>query len=738
MRAAALLLAGCLPAVPLAAQGADSARAPVRAPRIGVALSGGSAKGFAHIGVLRVLEQVGLPVHVVTGTSMGAVVGGLYAIGYTPDMVEQVALEQDWAGLFRNQVSRRQLTPARKAADARYLAEFPLRGGRIGLPAGLVSGQAVADLLTRLTRSAAADSDFTRLPIAFAAVATDLATGEAAVLTRGSLAEAMRASMALPSIFAPVSYGGRRLIDGGGVRNLPAQDARDLGADLVICVDVSDPLAPVDSLQSALDVILQTVSFQVLRSNATQRLLCNLVITPDLTGLSSTAFDQAGAWVARGQAAADAVRPRLAALADSVRALGARRAPPGPATAERAPRSPDSVYVRTVRVTGGRASANLIETARANIGVPRWFRGEQLDETVERLYATGHFERVTYTLVPGEAGATLVLTVEPRNMDAFGVGVRYESQHGPALLVGATLHDQVQYGSVLQVDLRLGDPSLFDIQFLLDADGPSRWPKRLRATYVSMPLDLFLGGRASASERITTRSLSAMLGHQLTRNLVAAAELRGEVARNEPVVAPPESLTTTRTYWTLGGLVWLDTYDRTVVPTRGVSAFALAEASDGAVLSGATFARWVVDLNGLLPLGRRLSLIGRVTAGAANGADLPRHMRFYLGGATPMPVLPPQFVTLAGLKPQAQAGERLSAVAIGAQRQFGRDVYVTLRWNAGATFPRWPDAVRIRDYVRGMGLTVTALSPAGPLSLTAAWRSLARTPDLTVDLGFRF
>ncbi len=733
MRAAALLLAGSLLAAPLPAQVADSARA----PRVGLALSGGSAKGFAHIGVLRVLEQVGMPVNAIAGTSMGAVVGGLYATGYTPDMLERVAVEQDWAGLFRNQVSRRRLTPARKAADARYLAEFPLRGGRIGLPAGLVSGQAVADLLTRLTRSAASDTDFTRLPIAFAAVATDLATGDAAVLTHGSLVEAMRASMALPSIFAPVSFGGRRLIDGGTVRNLPAQDARDLGADLVICVDVSDPLAPVDSLQSALDVILQTVSFQVLRSNAAQRLFCNVVITPDLTGLSSTAFDQAHGWIARGEAAAAAIRPRLAALADSVRALGARRATIASAGAG-APSAPDSVYVRTVRVTGGRASANLIETARANLGAPRWYRSAQLDETVERLYATGHFERVTYALVPGDDGATLILTVEPRNMDSFGVGVRYESQYGPALLVGTTLHDQFQYGSVLQVDLRLGDPGQFDVQLLLDADGPSRWPKRLRASYFSMPLDLFLGGRASASERITTRSLSAMLGRQLTRNLVVAGELRGEIARNEPVVAPPESLTTTRTYWTAGGLAWLDTYDRTVVPTRGVSALALAEVSDDGLLSGATFARWLADVNALVPLGRRLSLIGRLTAGAANGADLPRHMRFYLGGATPAPVLQPQFVTLLGLKPQEQAGERLAAATIGAQRQFGRDLFVTWRWNAGATFARWPDAVRISDYVRGMGLTITALSPAGPLSLTAAWRSLRRTPDLTVDLGFRF
>src|SRR5207253_6684737 len=195
----------------------------------------------------------------------------------------------------------------------RVVLTLPIYRGGVQLPKSVVPGQRIWELLTRLTWSAHGVHDFRRLPIPFAAVATDLETGRAVVLDHGFLPDAIRASMALPSVFAPVELGGAVLIDGGVVRNLPAQDARALGADVLICSDVTDPLEPRDSIVSLVDVLVQSVSFRVWDSEAEQRSKCDVVILPDVRGFSTFGFTRASEVIARGEVAARAALPRIEA-----------------------------------------------------------------------------------------------------------------------------------------------------------------------------------------------------------------------------------------------------------------------------------------------------------------------------------------------------------------------------------------------------------------------------------------
>src|SRR6266487_3401355 len=197
-----------------------------RAQKVGVALSGGAARGLAHIGVLRVLEEAGVPVDVITGTSMGSVIGGLYAVGYTAAQLDTIVRTEDWLRLLTDPVDRRDLAVDRKFTEDHYLVTLPIERGGIKLPRSVVPGQRVSQLLTGLTWSAHPIRDF-------------------------------RASMALPSVFSPVELADTSVIDGGVIRNLPAQDARALGADVLICSDVTDPLEPRDSIVSLVDVLVQ-------------------------------------------------------------------------------------------------------------------------------------------------------------------------------------------------------------------------------------------------------------------------------------------------------------------------------------------------------------------------------------------------------------------------------------------------------------------------------------------------
>src|SRR5689334_9045875 len=310
--------------------------------RVGLALSGGAARGLAHIGVLEVLAEAGVRVDVVAGTSMGGVVGGLYAMGYTPAQLDSIVTSVNWTRLLTDPVDRRDLPVDRKFAEDHYLLTLPITRGSIKLPQSVVPGQRISQLLTRLTWSAHGVHDFRRLSLPFTAVATNLETGKAKVLDHGFLPDAMRASMALPSVFAPVELDDSLLIDGGVIRNLPAQDARALGANVLICSDVTDPLEPRDSLRSLADVLLQSVSFRIWDSQATQRAQCDVLIVPEVRGFSSASFTRGRELIARGEAAARAALPRIDSML--ARLHRSRRDAARPPLVE-----PDSVLVTKVR-----------------------------------------------------------------------------------------------------------------------------------------------------------------------------------------------------------------------------------------------------------------------------------------------------------------------------------------------------------------------------------------------------
>ena len=233
---------------------ASSMAASAQAPRIGLALSGGGARGLAHVGVLKVLEELRVPVHCVTGTSMGAIVGGTFASGMPIADMEKFVVEADWDDVFSDQPPRAEISMRRKADDYKTLfaPEYGVKDGGLVLPKGVVAGVAIEGFFRQLTSRATGLDDFQKLPIPFRAVAADIETGEAVVLARGSVSRAMRASMSVPGALAPVEIDGRLLVDGGIANNLPIDLARKLCADVVIAVNISTPALKRGEITSAL------------------------------------------------------------------------------------------------------------------------------------------------------------------------------------------------------------------------------------------------------------------------------------------------------------------------------------------------------------------------------------------------------------------------------------------------------------------------------------------------------
>src|SRR5580700_1725015 len=277
--------------------------------RVGLVLSGGGARGAAHIGVLQVLEDLHVPIDAIAGTSMGAVVGGLYASGLSAREIEAVMSSVNWQEAFRDRPPRAELSFRRKEEDRDFLVKFPLgiRGGKIQLPKGLIEGQTLTMMLRRLTLPVARIDQFTDLPTPFRAVATDLASGEPVVMQGGDLTSAMRASLSAPGVFSPVEREGRVLVDGGIAENLPIDVARTMNVDVLIVVDVGFPLYTRERLGTATTISNQMLAILIRRDS--QRQLATLtsqdiVVSPQLGDASSFDFGIVPRAIALGAQAA--------------------------------------------------------------------------------------------------------------------------------------------------------------------------------------------------------------------------------------------------------------------------------------------------------------------------------------------------------------------------------------------------------------------------------------------------
>jgi NTE family protein len=297
-----------------------AALTPPHRPRIGLVLSGGGARGVAHIGVLKVLEEQHVPIDAIAGTSMGAVVGGLYASGLSAREIEAIMTSLNWQEAFRDLPPREDLTLRRKQEDQNFLVKFPLgiRGGKVLLPKGLIQGQRLNQILRRLTLPVARITNFDELPTRFRALATDLETGDGVTIDSGDLTSAMRASMSAPGVFAPVERDGRLLVDGGISENLPVDIARSMGVDILIVVDVGSPLLTREKLNSVPVISNQMIAILIQRNTREQleKLKAqDVLIAPPLGDTSSFDFGNVKRVIAVGERAAQASAERLAALA---------------------------------------------------------------------------------------------------------------------------------------------------------------------------------------------------------------------------------------------------------------------------------------------------------------------------------------------------------------------------------------------------------------------------------------
>jgi NTE family protein len=609
-------------------------------------LSGGGARGAAHIGVLKVLEELRVPIACITGTSMGSIVGAAYASGTSVAEMEAIVAKMSAEALFHEQPPRAEQSMRRKADDQiNYIGpEFGLKNGSVQLPKGLVSGVQLESVLRRLSKTRGY-YDFDQLPIPFRAVATDIVTGQAVVLRSGELASAMRASMSVPGAFAPARIGGRTLLDGGLVRNLPVDVARDLCADVVIAVNLGSPLLKEEEVGSILGVTQQMVN--ILTEQNVQQSLRELrpedvLLTPDLEGYSSSDFDRLQDIMKRGEDVARAARDQLARFsipAEQYQALRLRQsALPNPVAGVA-----DEIRVEDLRRVNPKAVTAMMDTRQ---GEP--LEAQRIDDDMQRIYGSGDFEHVGYRL--SQDAGTNVLAVEAIEKawgpDYLRFGLNLSSDfHGDAFfnLLGSYRKTWINsLGAEWRTDAQVGRTSLLHSEFYQPFDVTGLFFVAPRIDYTREPIDLFADGNRIARYDVRSGHAGLDFGLQVTRwGEARLGVLRGSL--DAELDTGPESLSpTTLDQVELGAItaqLKFDQLDSITLPRRGFAATAQVYSSEESLGADETYAKWDLSFLGAYSFGEHTLQLGLEGSGTFSGTR-PRYDQASLGG----------FLNLSGLR----------------------------------------------------------------------------------------
>ncbi|HEX4858689.1 MAG TPA: patatin-like phospholipase family protein [Usitatibacteraceae bacterium] len=523
------LLVGLVPSM-LAAQPAGAGPSPPR-PKVGLVLSGGGARGAAHIGVIKVLEELRVPIDYIAGSSMGALVGAAYASGTSVKELEEGLLSQDWDRLLTDESPRPDRSFLRKEEDQNRLLrlELGVKTDGIRLPPGAITGQKFDALFSQITRNAPPSIQFDELPIPFRAVATDAESGELAIFDSGRLVDAMRASMSVPGAIAPYQIGERIYLDGGLTRNLPVDIARKMGADVVIVVNIGTPLLKKQDIQTLVGVSLQMVNIlteQNVRKSIESLGARDILLSPPLDTVGATDFKLVADAINIGAATTRANADRLRALAMGEADFAAYRRLQ---LAKAQPPITNREQIAEVRVTGlERASEeDLKRTLGVKPGDAIDFKSLNLG--VSRVFGSGYFERVNYSLL--NDGGRNVLAVDARekqwgpNYLRFGLSLNADTVgEGRFNLLMRYLQTQFNsWGAEWRTDFQLGRDRRIATQFYQPL-GAAGWRNAvsvsLGAEAVKRPLDFYFNGVRLTQFLLSGNAKSIDLGLDLSRNAV--------------------------------------------------------------------------------------------------------------------------------------------------------------------------------------------------------------------------
>ena len=452
--------------------------------KIGLVLSGGGAKGFAHVGVLKVLEEAGIRIDYIGGTSMGAIVGGLYASGYSADELDSILMNSDLSGLIQDDLPRTAYNYYQKQNKEKYVATLPISKGKIGLPSAVSKGQRAYDMYSRLTEHVRSIDDFSKLPIPFFCIATNLETGEEVVMDRGFLPESIRASGAFPSLLTPVVINNTVLVDGGIVDNYPVQRMKEKGVDYIIGVDVQGKLNKYEDLKGIPQVLMQIAHLKMYEDMPKNIALTDVYLRPDISKYSDFSFNKPRDIIYEGELIARENYEKIKDLAD----LQVRNVDE---TTERISKTPKLKVIKEIKFGGLKNYTEEYCLKILGISVGDSITQEDLARSIDALNATDNFESIHYRFTPVEGGQHLTFDLREEVVSTFfKVGLHYDNLYKSGVILNLTKKYALFKNDFFSIDFVVGDNFRYNLDYFLD--NGKNWSFGINSRYNSFEESFFV------------------------------------------------------------------------------------------------------------------------------------------------------------------------------------------------------------------------------------------------------
>lgn len=422
-------------------------------PKVGVVLCGGGAKGFAQIRILKALDEAGVPIDYIGGTSIGSIIGALYAVGYDPDMIEKLVREQDWNQVLYDKFPEELMPIDRRMNERRYLATFPITNGKMKVKSAFVEGVYVNMLLSRLMLPAHNIQDYSKLSVPFYCIATDVEHACQYEMTSGSLSRSVRASMSIPFLFQPVTIDGRLLIDGGMVNNFPVRNMKEHGADIIIGIDLEDESIPASQIDNSLQLFTSLMNLSSLEESLYARSHCNIYIKPNLHGRDMLSFNDFDSIIQFGQDAADKFYPQFQRLADSLQNLGHFEI-----------NRPHVQPVEKIKIVGinvegipenhKHSFARLYATE-----FPATVTLDQIEELIVKLKISGYYDNLWYYISDAPDGYILNIHCDEVADKSMSAAIHYDNNYGIGALVNFTFNNVMKSidRSTISLDVNIAE-----------------------------------------------------------------------------------------------------------------------------------------------------------------------------------------------------------------------------------------------------------------------------------------
>lgn len=737
-------------------------------PVVALVLSGGGAKGAAHVGAIKYLESLGYDFDMVVGTSMGSIIGGLYSLGYTGTEIDSLIKAQDWSVLMNDRTPRKYLSYASKKYREKYLLSIsfdfkdrldtligvanqdsPVIGDAFfrTLPSGLVAGQNIFNLFTGLSVGYQDSLDFNTLPIPFACVATDLVTGDEIVFHEGHFPTAVRASMAIPVFFAPVRSGDRVLVDGGTLNNYPVDVAKKMGADIIIGVDVSGEKSDYSEINNIADILGSVISLMgdtKYQGNVDDT---DIYIRPQLSGYGTMSFDDASidTIVDRGYRAAKLKEKELKEmLADIRRAKGYSENYSGGQRLNAPPAVnlySDSIMLASVRIHG----VNKAERAwlKKNIELPLYqnITSDDIDAAISSIYSTEAFSSVTYELVGKTSPYEMRIFCTKGNAHKLGLGARFDTEEVAAVLLNAGFNSKKLTGSKYDLTLRLSMNPYFRFDYSYMA------PKIPRLNFslglYSESADIISNGKKGADLKFYKFDVSAFISNISFKNIDMQLGVRTDgfyirsFLTSSDIVGNYDITQNLNSYLSAFASFRADNLDDAYFPKRGFTAgLDYSYYFTGFYKSFNPFHSVSFDARVAVPLSRIFTLIPSLYGRFLFGNNIPFPYMNVMGGLEPGRYFDQQFA-FVGTQDLNVFRNYLTAVRCDLRANVYGNHYLSLMVNYAR------DCERLKYYLNGdgyigAGLEYSFKSMIGPISGSVFWSNYTKNVGVYVSIGYYF